>query len=644
MASLQEAQKANVQNDYDDLLTCSICLETFRNPKYLPCLHTFCELCINTYILSIVKEEKAIGFKCPVCRNLAPFDKSRGTPETWAKQLPGNHFILSMIDRKAIQKFEKLCDTCEQKNVSQKAVSFCTVCEESYCEPCEANHKLYKVLRNHKTIQFKNIDEYTTSSENFGFVNCEEHPDKNIEIFCKDHLKPCCTVCATVHHRKCEEVVTVDKATSGIKQSMKARELMVKLIETSDKLGKGIIIHKDSMTTFEEGIEVVLADIQSQKDELIRRLNELELQLQNETHATKKKISLKMCDAATELSSLKSNVDNWKNIFEACTLQGSDLQVLVKMEEISSRIPQIEKDISKVEREIKDVSVSFKQEVITLNCLGSLKVTERSVQLGTGLKKVNFHSGCVTVLATIDVDVNKGCQRVLSGVFIDDNIILTDKANSRILCCDHNGLTKEEFKMPSQPTDVARMGDRKIAVASDSRQIYLMDIQPFTLIRTMIIDASVWGLSYIDGVFITAYNSTITWLNSETGVKIKACNTGFDTRFVTSYKTDEYLYFSGNKSICFKSAKGEGFDYESNQLSYAFSQDIDYDENIYTTGFDTKNIHQLTPTGQLVRIIPISKIDPTITDNPWVIRFQQNSNRFLLTFYQTGKVLVCEID
>ena len=53
--------------------------------------------------------------------------------------------------------------------------------------------------------------------------------------------------------------------------------------------------------------------------------------------------------------------------------------------------------------------------------------------------------------------------------------------------------------MPSQPTDVARMSDRKIAVASDSRQIYLLDIKPFSLIRTMIIDDSVWGLSYIDG-------------------------------------------------------------------------------------------------------------------------------------------------
>ena len=223
----------------------------------------------------------------------------------------------------------------------------------------------------------------------------------------------------------------------------------LKLIDTSDRLGKGIINHKENMTTFDEGVDIVLADIKSQKDKIIRRLNDLELQLQNETHATKKRLSLKMCDEANELSSIKSTVDNWKKIFEACTLQGSDHQVVVKMEEISSRIPQIEKDISKVERGLKNVSI----EVITLNCFGSLKVAGRSIQLETGLKKVNFHSGYVNVVFTIGVDVNKGGDRFISGIFIDDYIILTDKMNSRILCCDHNGSTEEELKcQANQPT------------------------------------------------------------------------------------------------------------------------------------------------------------------------------------------------
>lgn len=250
----------------------------------------------------------------------------------------------------------------------------------------------------------------------------------------------------------------------------------------------------------------------------------------------------------------------------------------------------------------------------------------------------------INVLLTIDVDVKKACDRFLSGIFIDDFIILTDKVNYRVLHCDQNGFRKEELKLASNPTDVVRMSDKKIAVASDSRQIHILNINPFNLIRTLSVNAPVWGLCYLEGEFITANSDTITWLNSETGVQIKAYKTNVDTRFVTSYEKDEYIYMNSINSVCFKSSKGRGFEYSNKKLTYAYSQDIDYDGNIYTTGYNTKNIHQLTSTGQLIRIIPTSQIDPTITDYPWVLRFQANSNKFLLTFHYTGKVLICEID
>ena len=49
------ATSTNVDKAVDDLLTCTICLETLKVPKYLPCLHTFCETCIHTYITSSEK-------------------------------------------------------------------------------------------------------------------------------------------------------------------------------------------------------------------------------------------------------------------------------------------------------------------------------------------------------------------------------------------------------------------------------------------------------------------------------------------------------------------------------------------------------------------------------------------------------------
>jgi hypothetical protein len=46
---------------------------------------------------------------------------------------------------------------------------------------------------------------------------------------------------------------------------------------------------------------------------------------------TKKTIDLKLNEDVTELSSLKSTVDNWRDMFEACLSKGSEIQCLVSM-------------------------------------------------------------------------------------------------------------------------------------------------------------------------------------------------------------------------------------------------------------------------------------------------------------------------
>ncbi|VDI67652.1 midline 1 [Mytilus galloprovincialis] len=330
--------KGETLKDFDYLLTCTICLEIFKEPKYLPCLHTFCKSCINTYIVSTVKDNDPSGFKCPVCRRSVPLDDEK--PDTWANNLPGNHFIVSLIDKRELQKPDKLCDTCEQDK--QKAISFCTVCEEAYCESCRKGHTIYKMSRSHKLVPIKDINLDTSVSGLYAHVTCKEHPDKTIDVYCQDHSKPCCTVCATVHHRKCEQVVTIDKAVIGIKESEKAIHLMTKLTETSNTLGNVLQNHKTNKENFEHGIETVLQEISRLRENVCKHLNKLEQKLRNEANSKRKEKVFKFDDETTDLSSLKNTVDNWKSLLEACISQGSEIQCLVKMDEILNNLPQTE--------------------------------------------------------------------------------------------------------------------------------------------------------------------------------------------------------------------------------------------------------------------------------------------------------------
>ena len=72
-----------------DVVTCSLCLETFKEPKVLPCFHTFCFSCLKDYTES---RNSNIEFPCPLCK------KNVKIPNKDVKTFPNNFLIQKMLD------------------------------------------------------------------------------------------------------------------------------------------------------------------------------------------------------------------------------------------------------------------------------------------------------------------------------------------------------------------------------------------------------------------------------------------------------------------------------------------------------------------------------------------------------------------
>ncbi|VDH97498.1 Hypothetical predicted protein [Mytilus galloprovincialis] len=637
MAKSADVENAKVKESYADLLTCTICLETFKVPKYLPCLHTFCETCIHAYVLSSVKEDKPETFKCPICRRQVQIQECQGKAETWAKQLPGNHFVVSLIDQRELKLAAKQCNACERKNKSIKAVSWCTVCEEAYCHTCEESHKSFKMSLEHKVIQIKDVSENSSLSLS-GLVACNEHPKKTIEVYCKDHSKPCCTLCATVHHRKCEQVVTIDEALYRIKESEKVKELVKRLQESNENLEDVLQKLKQNIKTFETDTDTVLSKIETLRDNLIRHVNSLEENIRDELNNSKKQVTIKMNDEVTELSSLKSNFMNWKNIIDACVADGSELHCLVKMEEILENLPQVDQRVSKLTREIKDTSISFEPNntISDITSLGRITLKGSTMKCPKGMRKVNFHSGKVKLLFTIDVVGG----RQISGIFLNDYILLSSYTG-KIIKYDDKGTQIGELKIPGTPSDITKVDCWNVAVATNSTQIHIINAQSLTLHNTISADVNTYGLSFVDNEYMsTSYNNSCISRLDYSFKRIRNAESSASAYFVCCTSKTDYIFKEQN-SIKHVSSTGT--------VSYAgvdrpFTYGFDFQDNIYVAGQTSDAIHQLTPTCELIRVIPISTFATGTGDHLWVLRFEEDSNRFLLTRYHNGKVLICQID
>lgn len=75
----------------DDHLTCAICLEHFKTPKALPCLHTFCENCIRDYVYGR-NFDTAGKFPCPNCQ------KETIIPANGVSGFPDNFHVTSLYE------------------------------------------------------------------------------------------------------------------------------------------------------------------------------------------------------------------------------------------------------------------------------------------------------------------------------------------------------------------------------------------------------------------------------------------------------------------------------------------------------------------------------------------------------------------
>lgn len=171
----------------NDVLDCPICLEKFRNPKYLPCLHTFCELCIESFIDSsisdCVQKKKTISFDCPVCRLAIPSPAKNISANAWAEQLPINHQLLA-ISESYQKQTEVLCDSCRQNDEEVIATIRCQQCRENLCKACcKFIHKRVKAFGLHTFIDLRSTDAEIDNTVEPG--NCLVHTDKPIEVYCQ---------------------------------------------------------------------------------------------------------------------------------------------------------------------------------------------------------------------------------------------------------------------------------------------------------------------------------------------------------------------------------------------------------------------------------------------------------------------------
>ncbi|XP_045208606.2 tripartite motif-containing protein 3-like [Mercenaria mercenaria] len=194
--------KRLVNNLKDEYLSCSICLDQYRQPKTLPCDHIFCQECLSSHVVQNIHTHKThVEISCPLCRKKTSI-KSKGNfdVEAWVNTLPTDSLVGSLM-------------------------------------------------------QTLNMHERGTRSPEVLPKLCESHGGKPCDAYCFTHAQLMCWECAARDHRICS-VDSADKAKHLVQPEI---ESMKKTVE--NHLARARELSK-SDETFKNSKVKVLNDLQ----------------------------------------------------------------------------------------------------------------------------------------------------------------------------------------------------------------------------------------------------------------------------------------------------------------------------------------------------------------------------------------------
>ncbi|XP_015776760.1 PREDICTED: E3 ubiquitin-protein ligase TRIM71-like isoform X3 [Acropora digitifera] len=292
---------------------CPLCLETVKNPKTLPCLHSFCLECLDK-LANFARRQLQTSIKCPVCQASFPIPNT----DTFAN-FPSSFHLNRLVDVLALNdntvQVQK-CNSCDENNL---AASYCFVCQSFMCESCLQSHQRLKATRDHRHVLIDKLQAQDVQELIERPVKCSQqyHEVQALEFYCEDCKVLICLKCSIVSHNR---HLLTDTHKAAREQKMQMTEALAKLkakillyeneikkqIELKDKNATDIMNAEKKM---KDSVEEWIRDLREHEKKMKQKFREI-YEAEQKQHETR----LENLELIT--TQLKSCVERGQGVLE----------------------------------------------------------------------------------------------------------------------------------------------------------------------------------------------------------------------------------------------------------------------------------------------------------------------------------------
>ena len=254
-------------------VTCSICLDTFNDPKIISCFHTFCCECLENHARA--SHRQGI-FRCPECQ--AEIDLPEGNR---FDRLPTSFFHNSLLNLLAVRQSGDgtniTCGNCKNRSSN---VHYCFDCARFMCSDCLTAHEVMRdAFEGHKVMPVKDFQaqDYEALLKRQPFCSKKYHEREITRFFCLQCQSCVCHLCIVTDHQN-HKVNLLDEAADNEKGNImgdaalsREREkdltyMIQQFEETASKLENNAEIAKRGVT---QAAEQMIAEIREREREAI---------------------------------------------------------------------------------------------------------------------------------------------------------------------------------------------------------------------------------------------------------------------------------------------------------------------------------------------------------------------------------------
>ena len=514
----------------EEQLTCPVCLDLYTNPKTLPCLHSFCEACIERFPQD--KEGETYYLSCPTCRHRTELPGGGAGAFPVAFTLNNLKEVHSLL-KKVSDPQQVTCDNCTTAN----ATGYCKDCSKFMCMECIGMHKKWADFASHKLTS---LDEVTASVSSSQSLPAKQEPtlkcsvpshDEPLKYYCDTCDESICRDCAILTHKDHKYNLMAESYTKHCQELERSLNPVKGKIEALKKILSALAEREGEIRERGEG---VLEEIHEMVEEMMNVLRESERKLSEEAkRVTDAKLEVLSGQAKSAQISL-SLLEHIEDYVEQSVKTGTPQQVLRSKKQMMERMSEVTTQISVEELEPKEkadfvLSKDIKSlhhigDIVTYSCtalqqckvkkIGHLEHLSKEKKVSFSLSMKAPDSSLVSVpvssLKCSLVPVGKGDEPIDTTV----TTISTHPGVYRIHC---NPSTRGTHTVKVQVYDV-ELEDTSLVIPFNP---YLDNITP---VRTITELKLPWGVAVSDdGHVIVTENigNCVTILDNE-GKKVKS--------------------------------------------------------------------------------------------------------------------------